>query len=165
MTHHKWKCSQNRTEMNRLCICTVNKLSLKSVNRSLLMTFWFPSGNNCLSESSFAVSKIYRKKLIYFLQNLHFLEIVPLQNINLVSVNNVSQHCLFFQLVTSNTFSSSVWTHYINPQFCLVYYCCARGIMCKLSGWFGNRWRVSLVVTSIRSPPGSYCFCLWGLGN
>jgi len=111
MTYHKWKCSHKRTEVNKFCFYTVNTLSLKSVNCPPPLTFWFPFGNNRLSESNFAVSKIYRKTLVYFLQNLHFLEIVPLQNI-LVSVNNVSQHCLFFQIVTSNTFSSTVRTYY-----------------------------------------------------
>jgi hypothetical protein len=52
--------------------------------------------------------------LFIFCKIFTFLEIVPLQNINLVSVNNLSQHCLFFQLVTSNTFSSIVWTYYSN---------------------------------------------------
>jgi hypothetical protein len=108
--------------MNKLCISTVNKLSFKSVNCPPLMTFWFPSGNNRLSQSNFAVSKIYRKTLVYFLQNLHFLKTVQLQNINVVSVNNVPQHCLFFQLVTSNTFSSTPWIYYSNLQFCLIYY-------------------------------------------
>jgi hypothetical protein len=42
--------------------------------------------------------------------------------------------------------------------------CCAHGKFCKLCGWFDNHWRVSLVVTSIRSPPGSFPFCLRGLG-
>ena len=90
MTYHKWKYGHNRTEVNKHCISTVNKLSLRSVNCPPLMTFWFPSGNNRLSESNFAVTKIYRKTLVYFLQNLHFLEFVPLQTMNLVSVNNVS---------------------------------------------------------------------------
>lgn len=131
IAHHKWKCSYNKIEVNKLCISTVNKLSIKSVNCPPLMTFWLPSDNIRLSESNFAVSKIYRKTLVYFPQNLHFLEIIPLQNINLVSVNNVSQHCLFLQIVTSNTFSSAVWTYYSNLQFCPAFYV-------QYKRWCGN---------------------------
>lgn len=50
---------------------------------------------------------------------------------------------------------NTVPTHSFSRKKVLQEYACyAHGDICKLCGWFGNRWRVVVVVTPVHSPPG-----------